>query len=1190
MRKRAASSRQKAPRGEDSGKSIILFSDGNGNSSAKLFKTNVWRMYEAVDLGPASPGKRKQVAFYDDGVGTSALRPLAMLGGVFGFGLKRNILEIYRYACRNYTPATGEVSGRPGQEGSDDIFAFGFSRGAFTIRLVVALIASQGLVPAQDERELRRRSADAYRAFRSSFLPRRLKAPTRLWRKSIDLLRRRFRRARGVEPYDPRRNYRPTIRFVGVWDTVAAYGGPIVEITRGIDNWLYALSMPDYCLHRDVRCARHALAIDDERDAFHPLLWDEVHEGTLIEEKAVSKDRLRQVWFTGMHADVGGGYPDESLSYVSFLWMLSEAQAAGLRSLDAVTDRYRALANSAGPMHDSRSGFGAYYRYQPRNIGAWLHPPVTESIVQDPDLRGEDGLPQGLLTRVQLHESVIARISNGTDGYAPFTLPASIEVVPPHARGENAPQADSETLEAPSIKEQRVTPLVQPQVRARVEDRTNGEMRAAAMAAVWDLVWYRRVYYFATLLLTLALLAMPVWVSEAPEAPVLADGRNWAGSLIRLVAVATPDFLDPAIESMAENSFYFLLLVIAIVLLMRRSKATELRLRDRTRAIWWRALGGQKLPLSSPSFLQRVRTSRLYRRPLRLLKWKILPTASAAVFVLLGAWILLGAYAQLRLVGLERGEVLCRRSDAAAALTVEQVAFSPASPCQSVRASVRKGDRYIVDLAVVEPWRDGSIAASPAGLAAGDLGLAGYAAIPFRRVITANYLQPTIEIRRGPGGLGGDDRVHIEALDFSQQGDRPNTWRAEFEAARSGELLIFANEAVLPFRAGGSAADYLYRSPAYGNHGSACLTIRRANLAGASARPTPEPACVAAARTSGTVSTGPALRPAPVPADRLERRGTSEGAPAAADAADGRIPPTAILVLQDILRFFATFVAAALAVGLIVAALLNLLRPFVRVLYQVWGIRRWVSSRARRSPLPILDMLPDWFVASLGDAGKERLFQAIGEASASVHRLGAKAHRLFSPRLLAATGIRTRPGLLADDLFMHSVEVEARSALTQPSGNPKLFFMLSADAPADARALMLGVDLLARVEPAEAYKLIEPVDAAEAPASASARAGPVTADPVQSPSDAAIGAAEAAVMTAGERALDELQLSLESAGLLFDRLLAVALGIAAALVVTSALERAPAPMLAAVGVAGGLLGLLGNDAFRGLRLAGARSR
>src|SRR3982751_4438224 len=145
----AASRQVDASSTTGTGKTIVLFSDGTGNSSAKLFKTNVWRMYEAVDLGPPAPDRRPQIAYYDDGVGTSSFKPLAVLGGVFGYGLKRNVLDIYKYACRNYRT-------------EDELFAFGFSRGAFTTRLVVALIASQGLVTSTDEGELDRNSKHAY--------------------------------------------------------------------------------------------------------------------------------------------------------------------------------------------------------------------------------------------------------------------------------------------------------------------------------------------------------------------------------------------------------------------------------------------------------------------------------------------------------------------------------------------------------------------------------------------------------------------------------------------------------------------------------------------------------------------------------------------------------------------------------------------------------------------------------------------------------------------------------------------------------------------------------------------------------------------------------------------------------------------------------------------------------------------
>lgn len=831
-------------------KSIVLFSDGTGNSSAKLFKTNVWRMYEAVDLGPPTPGKRKQIAFYDNGVGTSALRPFAALAGVFGFGLKRNILELYRYACRNYDRAKNEKAGAPAPPGGDEIYGFGFSRGAFTMRLVTALIADQGLVRSDgSEAELLRTSADAYRAFRSRFLPRRLQWPTRAVRAVRASLSRRWRLWRGIPLYDKSRNYQPTLRFVGVWDTVAAYGGPIIEITRGIDNWIYALSMPNYRLSPRVRRARHALAIDDERDAFHPLLWDEVYEDRLVEGGDVGRDRLQQVWFTGMHADVGGGYPDESLSYVSFLWMMKEAEQVGLRTLNVVTDRYRGLANSAGPIHDSRSGPGAYYRYQPRNIGGWLHPPDTESIVHDPQLVDEDRKPKGLLTKVQVHESVIARAAAGTDGYAPFTLPAKIEIVPPQVGGETAPQADNVTPVVPPAGDEVPIPILSREEWRRVEDEEVGKARCTAVASVWDMVWRRRILYFTTLLLTLLLVLMPWWVAAAPEPPLLADGRTWIGGLIRMLAVVTPGFVDPLIDTMADNSFYFLALVLLIWLCMRRSGSLETRLRDRARAIWAQSLRvGGPLPEAEGGGLSRsIRTSKAYRRPMRFLKWTALPALSALLIVLTLAWLLLALYAQLRLPDLEQGDSLCRSIGAKGALEAVRFDFSPAQPCHSVGATVERRQRYIVDIEVTQPWTDGGEATDPAGLAAGELGFGGYVGVPFRRVLTANYLQPILEIRRGPGLLQWGNRVHIEPLEMRRQGDSPTIWRGEFVAPRSGELALFPNEAVLPFKSPETwNVGYFYRHERYGNGGSACVTIRRADRAGALAPPAAGSACKAA--------------------------------------------------------------------------------------------------------------------------------------------------------------------------------------------------------------------------------------------------------------------------------------------------------------------------------------------------------
>jgi len=138
-------------------KTIVLLADGTGNSAAKLFKTNVWRVYQALDLAdPPAPGEPRQIAYYHNGVGTSVFKPLALLGGVFGVGLKRNVIDMYRFVCRNYEP-------------DDRIFLFGFSRGAFTVRILASLLLREGILRCATENELGRYAPDAYRAYRRRF-------------------------------------------------------------------------------------------------------------------------------------------------------------------------------------------------------------------------------------------------------------------------------------------------------------------------------------------------------------------------------------------------------------------------------------------------------------------------------------------------------------------------------------------------------------------------------------------------------------------------------------------------------------------------------------------------------------------------------------------------------------------------------------------------------------------------------------------------------------------------------------------------------------------------------------------------------------------------------------------------------------------------------------------------------------
>lgn len=808
-------------------KSIILFSDGTGNSSAKLFKTNVWRMYEAVDLGPPAEGKRHQISYYDDGVGTSSFKPLTLLGGAFGWGLQRNVLDIYRYACRNY---------RDG----DDIYAFGFSRGAFTVRLAVALIASEGLVRSASEAELDRKSRGAYRAFRAAFLPRRLQWPTK-WLRSV---RRWFDRLRGQAPHDPADTCRPNIRFVGVWDTVSAYGGPITEITRAIDNWVYPLSMPDYQLDERVLCARHALAIDDERDAFQPLLWDEVHEEALVKKGTADPGRLEQVWFTGMHADVGGGYPDESLSYVSLLWMMEEAERAGLRTLTVVKDRIVALASSYGPIHDSRAGLGAYYRYQPRKIAAWLDPvdPTTLSL-RDPAITDSRGRSRGLLRSVSVHESVINRIATGTDRYAPITLPQTFRIVPPQVEGETAPQADNQTPGQPP-ETNRPRSMVSRDVRARMTDSIAAEARAKVTEPIWDFVWWRRLTYFATLAATLLLLSLPAVVARLPRPPILADGRTWIGGIIRLLTLVLPVSPGEWVEVYADNPFYFFLLGGIIFLFLKLGTRLERTLRDEARRIWKRATEDGLLPEPRVSWIQKFRNNGRYQRFVQLFKWYFLPDGIVApIFVLLAFWLGLAVYAQTALPFLENGTLLCQPSPGGVAeITTVGRDFRTRDLCSESFGRVVENQRYVVTFDVVDAWYDSTFVTSPEGIGVGDFpwGL-GYVAAPFRRVIDARYLQPVLEVRPTDGRRSWfGQNIQIYPLSVRPVGDSVTLYRAEFVAPRSGELFLFANDAMIPLRArrwGKYNYRYFYEASGSGaghqrgNRGSACVTVERVSAA-----------------------------------------------------------------------------------------------------------------------------------------------------------------------------------------------------------------------------------------------------------------------------------------------------------------------------------------------------------------------
>jgi uncharacterized protein (DUF2235 family) len=384
------------------GKKIALFSDGTGNSSAKVQKTNVWRLFQALDQITVD-----QIAKYDDGVGTSANKYLAAIGGAFGFGLKRNVLDLYRFVCRNW-------------ESGDEIYAFGFSRGAFTIRVLVDLIAKEGLITFRSEEELARNAAGAYRHYRSKNFPSwspfvigmRWLRDALIWTRDCITGHRNYKEI-AHQTKEANRAEIP-IRFLGLWDTVEAYGVPIAALKRGIDWVLWPMLFGDLILSPRVQRACHALSLDDERSTFHPLLWDEVAEAKMVERHQVAAGRITQVWFAGVHSNVGGGYPEDQLSLVSLEWMMNEAIVNRLALEKNAIAQVSGTKSPYARLYDSRSGLGSYYRYAPRQINV------------EHDGQGNRILPI-------VHGSVIMRMAYGSDQYGPISLPHEFWVLAPEA-------------------------------------------------------------------------------------------------------------------------------------------------------------------------------------------------------------------------------------------------------------------------------------------------------------------------------------------------------------------------------------------------------------------------------------------------------------------------------------------------------------------------------------------------------------------------------------------------------------------------------------------------------------------------------------------------------------------------------------------------------------------------------------
>lgn len=280
-------------------KRIAIFCDGTWMRADCPCPTNVARLAQVVS--PADAGGMEQVVAYLDGVGTGqGTGALArgidrVMGGLFGHGLMGTLAAAYRFLVYNYAPG-------------DQIYVFGFSRGAFTARSLAGLVRNSGIV--------RRSQAAAiggalrlYHARGSEAHPRSPAARE---------FRTRFTNGRDA----------PEIRYLGVFDTVGSLGVPAhLWIAQALNR---GYRFHDTTLSAHVRAARHAVAIDERRRVFPPALWDNL-EALNVGRRGVP---YRQTWFPGDHTSVGGGGAVTALSSDAALWIAEGAASEGL-TLDA---------------------------------------------------------------------------------------------------------------------------------------------------------------------------------------------------------------------------------------------------------------------------------------------------------------------------------------------------------------------------------------------------------------------------------------------------------------------------------------------------------------------------------------------------------------------------------------------------------------------------------------------------------------------------------------------------------------------------------------------------------------------------------------------------------------------------------------------------------------------------------------
>ncbi|MDQ6969852.1 MAG: DUF2235 domain-containing protein [Mariprofundus sp.] len=458
-------------------KNIIVCADGTGNQGGTTPDSNVYKMYKAIDKrfkGTISADFEcdEQIVFYDNGVGTEKNKYLRALGGGMGFGFKDNVCDLYEFLARNY-------------EDGDRIYFFGFSRGASTVRACNGFISKCGLLKGKglhnyELKALIKEAFEAYKVHKGQ--------PSK-----AESLRKDPKHNHGVVP----------VCFLGVWDTVVALGLPKrTDITGPVSAAINAVffvaekildlgwshSFYYYKLTGNVEHAYQGLAIDDERTAFFPFVWN---------EHGRDKGVVEQVWFAGMHSNVGGGYGRSGMASVALHWMMLRAQKSGLQFEASTVQQALDDSHVHGRMYDSRDGAGVIYRYHPRDL----------ECLCSGRLNGD----------IKLHRSVIERLEHRSGNYAPGQLPENFEVVEddPNAAVESRHPGKDPTWQS---------------VRAEIDQ--------------WVL---RRKGLYALMIsfvLTVFVMAYNAWVAAVDVAHV-----GLLGDVADILDYFLPEFLEPLVDA-----------------------------------------------------------------------------------------------------------------------------------------------------------------------------------------------------------------------------------------------------------------------------------------------------------------------------------------------------------------------------------------------------------------------------------------------------------------------------------------------------------------------------------------------------------------------------------------------------------------------------------------------------------------